>query len=95
MTLDLDMVGLKRNVIALQGTCSGVYFLFEGDELVYVGEGWNCALRVAEHTRKESKKVFSSWTFLPMEDERERKALEREVCLQYKPKYNGRHACRH
>jgi hypothetical protein len=39
--------------IPLSGACAGVYFLFDKDKLVYVGQGWNCFLRVAEHTRKE------------------------------------------
>jgi len=34
----------------LEGNCQGVYFLFDGEELVYVGKSWNCLLRIAEHT---------------------------------------------
>jgi len=67
-----------------------VYFLFHENELVYIGEGWNCFLRVAEHRRKESEKVFTSWNFMLIEDERERKALERVLRDKLKPKYNKR-----
>lgn len=88
MKLDLDE--LKSECIRVSGACSGVYFLFNDNELVYIGEGWNCFLRVAEHTRKESEKVFTRWNFIPIEDEKERKALERALRDQFKPMYNKR-----
>ena len=72
----------------LGGSCSGVYFLYDGDELVYIGQGWNCLLRVAEHTRKESDKVFTHWSFHPVPDEAERKSLERQLRAKFKPKFN-------
>jgi excinuclease UvrABC nuclease subunit len=72
----------------LIGNSSGVYFLFQDDELVYIGQGWNCLLRVAEHTRKDSDKVFTFWSFLPVEDPIERKRLESELRAKYRPKFN-------
>jgi len=69
---------------------AGVYFLFDGEELVYVGEGWNCLLRVAEHTRKESEKRFTHWAFLPIDSPTERKALERELRSRYATRFNKR-----
>jgi len=81
---------MKSACIPVSGVCSGVYFLFNNDALVYIGEGWNCFLRVAEHTRKESEKVFTRWNFIPIEDEQERIALERALRDQFKPIYNKR-----
>lgn len=81
-----DFSSLPR--IPLQGPCSGIYFLYHDNELVYIGEGWNCLLRVAEHTRKDSDKLFTHWSFLPVEGRDERKRLERELRHQYKPKFN-------
>ena len=72
----------------LAGNCSGVYFLFYNDELVYIGQGWNCLLRVAEHTRKDSDKVFNRWNFIPVQDERERLAFEAQLRRQFKPRFN-------
>jgi excinuclease UvrABC nuclease subunit len=86
MNIDIDK--LKKNSIPLVGACSGVYFLFSDDELVYVGQGWNCLLRVAEHTRKESDKIFNKWNFIQIDDEKERKELEFQLRKQLKPKYN-------
>jgi excinuclease UvrABC nuclease subunit len=78
----------RRDASPLTGNVSGVYFLFDGEELVYVGEGWNCLLRVAEHTRKESDKRFTHWAFLAVESSTERKALERALRSHYSPRLN-------
>lgn len=79
---------LSQGSIPLVGACSGVYFLFHDDELVYVGQGWNCLLRVAEHTRKDSDKVFNRWNYIRVDDEGERKSRERELRAQLKPRFN-------
>lgn len=87
----LDIDDLRRSAIPLQGACSGIYLLFADNELVYVGEGWNCLLRVAEHTRKDSsRKTFTSWNFVPEESEMGRKLLEQELRKRFGPKYNLR-----
>jgi len=77
--------------IKLEGHCSGVYFLFDGNELVYIGKGWNCFLRVAEHTRKDSNKIFTSWNYVHIDDKNEYGMLERELIKSYKPRYNKNH----
>jgi hypothetical protein len=46
--MKINIEELYQTSVPLSGTCSGVYFLFHGKELVYVGQGWNCFLRVAE-----------------------------------------------
>lgn len=84
----LDIEQLRKDAAQLQGACSGVYFLFSEEELVYVGEGWNCLLRVAEHTRRDSNKTFLRWNFMPIDDEQERKTLERDLRRHHRPRYN-------
>jgi len=86
-----DIKSLRSSSKLLEGNCSGVYFLFYGDDLVYIGKGWNCLLRVAEHTRKESDKVFTSWNYIPIENKDEYNALEKELIKIYQPKYNKIH----
>lgn len=86
--MNVDLSAIRQGAQAIAGNTSGVYFLFYQEELVYIGQGWNCLLRVAEHTRKESVKVFTHWAYLPIESESERKAIEREFRRQYAPKYN-------
>jgi excinuclease UvrABC nuclease subunit len=86
--MHVDIHALRLGSHETVGHQSGVYFLFHGDELVYIGEGWNCFLRVAEHTRKDSDRVFTRWNFIPIESKDERKALELALRRQYKPKFN-------
>lgn len=71
---------LKQNRSPLKGACSGVYFLFNNDDLVYVGESWNCFLGVAEHTIREPSRFieFTSWSFILEEDETKRRDLKRQ-----------------
>lgn len=88
MTKKIDISDLKRTSIELAGNCSGVYFLFNENELVYIGKGWNCLLRVAEHTRKDSDKLFTSWNYIHIERKQDYETLEKELIGLYKPKYN-------
>ena len=81
-----QIAGLKS--IKLDGNLGGVYFLFNNDEMVYIGKGWNCLLRVAEHTRKDSDKVFDSWNYIEIDDSATRGKGERELINKYKPMYN-------
>ena len=86
--MSINLEELKRVSYPLAGACSGVYFLFNKDELVYVGQGWNCFLRVAEHTRKDNFKEFTSWSFIHIEDETHRKDLEKQLRKEINTKYN-------
>lgn len=88
MGFPMDIEALRQSSLQTVGHTSGVYFLFQENELVYIGEGWNCFLRVAEHTRKDSDRVFTHWNFVPIESKEERKALERELRKQHRPKFN-------
>ena len=79
---------LQLPKIQLQGACAGIYFLYHDNELVYIGRGWNCLLRVAEHTRKESIKAFTHWSFIPIENPDEIISIERQLINKYAPKFN-------
>jgi hypothetical protein len=75
-----DIEELVNSGIPLKGSCFGVYFLFNNRELVYIGQGWNCFLRVAEATRTD--RIFTSWQFETIAD-------EQELIGKFSPKYNG------
>lgn len=60
-----------------------VYFLYDGDELVYVGKTGRGLARVYEHT----KKVFTHVSFQYCDDEY-LDELEQAYIAIYKPKYN-------
>ncbi|MDY0134825.1 MAG: hypothetical protein RBS14_03965 [Atribacterota bacterium] len=89
--MNIDVQKMLNESIRLEGNCSGVYFLYDGDELVYIGKGWNCFLRVAEHTRKDSDKKFTSWSYVRIENESEYVALEKQLIKRFSPKYNKTH----
>lgn len=84
----IDIAALRQCSHETIGHESGVYFLFDGEELVYIGESWNCFLRVAEHTRKDSDRVFTHWNYVPVSSKEKRRALELELRKQHKPKFN-------
>lgn len=86
--MEIDIHTLQTSSQPMLGNTSGVYFLFQENELVYIGQGWNCILRVAEHTRKDSEKIFSHWNFIAIESEYERKQVEKELLKIYAPKFN-------
>jgi excinuclease UvrABC nuclease subunit len=86
-----DVAMLQKKSKRLEGNGPGVYFLFHDEELVYVGKSWNCLLRVAEHTRKETNKVFDSWSYYPTDYDEDLLELEKELIGLHRPKYNIQH----
>lgn len=65
-SLPLEVAALPR-FDAVSGSC-GVYFLFSGDECVYVGKSLQVHTRVREHrTKNSTKKEFDSYAFIPCE----------------------------
>lgn len=85
---DVEMEALKTNSTPLNGACAGVFFLFSGDDLVHIGQAWNCLLRIAEYAGKEPIKEFDRWNFVPLESELQRKRMVRELKDKYKIKYS-------
>ena len=81
---------LQRTATPLRGACAGIYFLFDGEEVVYVGQSWNCQLRVGEHTRRDSQKKFLKWNFMPVDAAQDRTSLERSLIDELKPRFNLR-----
>jgi excinuclease UvrABC nuclease subunit len=79
---------LFENSIKLEANCPGIYFLFHNEDLVYIGKGWNCLLRIAEHTRKDSVKKFTSWNYIRIDEIEEYNRIEKELIKKYKPIYN-------
>lgn len=62
----------------------GVYFLYDGDELVYIGESDNLYRRIGQHIA-EGKKKFDRFSIYETID---RKRLEGFLIDALKPKYN-------
>lgn len=75
--------------LPLAWTASGVYFLCEGDEVVYVGRSLSVLHRIAEHI-KASVKEFSHVFFLPCAIA-ELDEIEQRWIKTLNPKYNFVH----
>lgn len=64
----------------------GVYFLFDGDRLVYVGQSTHVPARIEDHLR-EGRIPFDRATFLPVEPEKLRERESYYIDL-LDPEYN-------
>ncbi len=65
---------------------SGVYFLWDKSEIVYIGQSKDIDSRVNKH--KESKE-FTSYSFIIINDEKDRRVIERGLINAYLPYYNN------
>lgn len=90
----IDIKNLERH--SYKDVC-GVYFLFEGDEVVYIGQSINAYQRALNHSvggRKPigwkkpiKRKRFTSFAVFPVPIEKLRK-VETDNINYYRPKYN-------
>lgn len=70
---------------------SGVYALFSGDKIVYVGESKDVYRRISEHTfgrRKTPPKIFDYWEYIEVDDDWNRRRLESAMIAFFQPYYN-------
>jgi hypothetical protein len=82
------MKGRRNNKVSSFFGHAGVYYLFDGKKLVYIGES-NCILyRISQHM---SNKKFDSFQIRLEKDERKRKQLECREIKRYAPLYNITH----
>ena len=65
---------------------SGIYLLFDGAVVVYVGKSADAETRVRTHF--SSGKVFDSYSIIPCAPE-DTDEMEIKYILEYLPKYNG------
>ena len=74
----------EERIFTTKKPISGVYFLFDGDDLVYIGKSIECRARIESH--KKTKK-FDSYHILQMQ-ESEIDEAEKKYISKYKPRYN-------
>lgn len=75
----------------MKAIIAGVYFLFDGKEIVYVGQSADIFRRIYEHSSgraKGEKKKFDTWEYFEIADEAERLRAEHLLILALRPKYN-------
>lgn len=69
------------------GHGGGIYLLYAGDLLVYVGQTQNLIRRLADH-RREGTKIFDTARVYHCDDLVSRLRIEGVLILQYLPRYN-------
>lgn len=79
-------------IINIQEVCMpdilcGVYLLFSGEQIVYVGKSINVVPRIFQHKR-EGQKVFDKAYFLPCHASK-LDEIEGSLIYAFRPKYNG------
>ena len=68
-----------------------MYFLFDGKDIVYVGQSADIFRRIYEHSSgraKGERKKFDTWEYIEIPDEAERFRAEHLLILALRPKYN-------
>ncbi len=79
--VNLKMIKKRRVAV---GKRPIVYFLFQGDEIVYIGSSINGIIRITNHYKT---KLFDSFSTLEC-DADDCRALEFKYILKYQPKFN-------
>lgn len=75
----------------MKAIIAGIYFLFDGQEIVYVGQSSDIFRRIYEHSSGRSKgknKKFDTWEYFEINEESERLRTENLLISALKPKYN-------
>ncbi len=85
MTERVDLY--KNRVQKIPVDISGVYFLFKGEECVYIGESNSIFRRSSQHMNHK-KNEWDSFKIHPVEGEHKRKALESFLINVFQPKLN-------
>lgn len=65
----------------------GIYFLYDGDEIVYIGMAIDIPTRINVH-RQQKKYKFNSAKYLLIENSKDRAKLERKFIKEFRPKFN-------
>lgn len=75
---------LKNN-----GFVPGVYFLFKGIDLVYIGESQCIMPRICQHYGQKNFDAYRIYAVMPIENERKR--LEKKLIRKHRPILNTQH----
>jgi hypothetical protein len=85
----MDRLSIRKSKKPLDQLCTiGVYFLFQDDEIVYVGKSTDIVGRIKSHIQLQDK-LFDGWSFREYPAERIG-AIESRFIRRLKPKYNIR-----
>lgn len=80
----IDIESIKANRKTPYVRRGGVYFLFDGEDLVYVGKSIDVVARINTHRKN---KVFTTWAFIELHVF-DQGPIEEMAIHRFKPKYN-------
>jgi predicted GIY-YIG superfamily endonuclease len=83
--LTKDQISANKTRFKPEDFCI-VYFLFSGDEIVYVGKSENGIARILQHV-SEGQKLFTHYSYIVVEKD-SLESEERAYIKSYRPKYN-------
>lgn len=89
--VDIEKTKLMTDSILLEkhGFKPGVYFLFSGMDLVYIGESQCMMSRICQHYGQKNFDSFRFYAIMP--EESQRKKLERKLIRRHRPILNSQH----
>lgn len=86
----LDLTALRVARRSMPTRLCGIYFLFDGDELVYIGQSRDIVLRLFQHSRPRyaaPAKRFTTYAWVECEPD-ELNALELAYLAKFRPALN-------
>ncbi len=82
---DINLENLPKNAIKL---LRGIYFLYRGEDLVYIGCSGNIQTRIYQHL---FDKEFDSYKYIEIGGNINLEEIERQLITKHKPIYNFTH----
>lgn len=83
---NIDLESIELIVVK---SLRGIYFLYNGTTLVYIGQAINLHQRINEHIRTKTKE-FDSYRFIEINGNIDLDRLEEEFIKKYRPIHNVR-----
>lgn len=81
--------GYNYNIYYNKDKYIGIYWLYDGDEVVYIGYSRNLLSRLTSHASPSSNKVWDKVKIILLNDLKIARSVERTLLLNIQTKYNN------
>jgi hypothetical protein len=88
MPFNIHRIDPERDFVVLPIPGPGVYMLYQGEEVIYIGQSCKMLGRLGTHS---TKMQFDSVRYFEVGNQRDRLALERSLIREFAPVYNNAH----
>ncbi|MBC8503648.1 MAG: hypothetical protein ISR58_19935 [Anaerolineales bacterium] len=75
-----------QNYELIRQGLGGVYFLMQGEDVVFIGENKDISRQIVKHVKKKTK--FDAIGVTPVEDNKQRRLLAQMLINKYRPRFN-------